>query len=241
MMTEQQRDRDRVETRLELGASLAGSLALLPGQVGIVGGVIGGVLAQVFAGISSDRSVRRLAETISALQGELERLSGAQEEYVRSEDFEDLCERALMQAADERHEAKRKMYARFIAGLTASTPVAYDERRQQLRTLDELQLRHIEALRMLAAATDDDIAAALSREERAEARFMSDGRTDWVNANREILDQLMSMGLARTASANRPIQVVERSRGPEIEGGGIRSYPVITEYGARFYEFVTST
>lgn len=235
-----QNEPDAVETSLEAAAGLSTMLALLPGVAGTVGGVVGGVLAQVFSGISSDRRMQRLAETVALLRGELEAVVEIQGDYVRSEDFEDLAEKALRQAVDERHSEKRRLYARFISGLATSPPATYDERRQQLRTLDELQLRHVDVLMMLAAVEDETTAAKLSPEQRQEVPFIELGRHDWVHENHEILDQLTAMGLARTATRSGPIRLRKKRGEQEVEGGRIRTFPQISEYGRRFVEFLAS-
>ena len=209
-----QNEPDAVETSLEAAAGLSTMLALLPGVAGTVGGVVGGVLAQVFSGISSDRRMQRLAETVALLRGELEAVVEIQGDYVRSEDFEDLAEKALRQAVD--------------------------ERRQQLRTLDELQLRHVDVLMMLAAVEDETTAAKLSPEQRQEVPFIELGRHDWVHENHEILDQLTAMGLARTATRSGPIRLRKKRGEQEVEGGRIRTFPQISEYGRRFVEFLAS-
>jgi hypothetical protein len=235
-----QGDSDAAETALEAAAGLSTMLALLPSALGPVGGVIGGVLAQVLEGIASDRKMQRLAETVALLRNELEALVKVQDDYVRSEDFEDLTEKALRQASDERHSEKRRLYARFISGLATSPPATYDERRQQLRTLDELQLRHVDVLMVLAAVKDETIAAKLSPDQRGEAPFIELGRHDWVHENHEILDQLIAMGLARTATRSGAVRLRERRGEQKVEGGRIKTFPQITEYGMRFVEFVAS-
>ena len=234
-------DDEQANAALEVAAGLATTLALLPAEWGTFGGVIGSVLAQVFSGLASDRQIRRLHETVERLVEEVRIHTGVHEEYVQSEDFEDLVDQALRQSAGERHQRKREMYARFIAGLATSEPAPYDERRQQLRTLDELQLRHIEPLAVLLFASDHEQAPSLSSDMQLEARLLERGGGDWMYANYEILDQLVAMGLARYMTRQGKLKIREgRRTGPEIEGGRLTAVPRITAYGKRFFLFVSA-
>lgn len=128
------------------GQALADSVAalanLLPG--------VGGVVSAVASGRLVDRKLQRVAQTVDCLRVELGELrAGIDEDYVASEDFEELLEEALLQAAREKSETKRKAYASFVAhDLQNPSAQSFDVKLRILRKLEELQDEH---LRLLAA------------------------------------------------------------------------------------------
>ncbi len=227
---------------LEAALETAAGLTTLLGLKGPIAATVGGFLGQLFEGAATDRKIQRLDETLAILKEELEGVAELQAEYVRTEDFEDLTEKALRQAVDERHEEKRRLYARFIAGLARSEPASYDERRQQLRSLEELQLRHVDVLRTLAALDDGRIASKLPYELRRELMAIDHGHSAWTHANHEILDQLVAMGLARATPRSSALRLREGrgSKKAAVEGGRLSTSPKITDYGRRFFEFLES-
>jgi hypothetical protein len=82
----------------------------------------------------------------------LKQLSARQEEYVRSEEFEDLLDRTLRQVTAERHRGKLRLYAAFLAGAIESPGEPYHEQLRMLRTIDELQPDHMRIIRAMLEA-----------------------------------------------------------------------------------------
>jgi len=64
--------------------------------------------------------------------------SEASEQYVKTEDFEELLENALRKASEERYEEKRRIFANFLIGAIESPGESYDEQIRFLRVLEEL-------------------------------------------------------------------------------------------------------
>lgn len=65
--------------------------------------------------MSIERKMERVGEVLEGLAQDLKNFhSEASESYVRSDQFQDLLERTLRQAADERNDEKRRIYRLFL-------------------------------------------------------------------------------------------------------------------------------
>lgn len=113
---------------------------------------LGGPVSAVLGGVSFGRKIDRVCEVLGELATSLEGLEAeVSQEYVRTDDFEDLLERTLRLVADERSAQKRRIYAQFLAGAVESPGEPYDEQLRLLRTLEEIQPDHLRILRALNA------------------------------------------------------------------------------------------
>lgn len=82
---------------------------------------IGGAVAAVLGGMAVNRKLGRVREVLEGVARELKDFkSEASEAYVKTEDFKELLERTLRQAAEERSEEKRHVYKNFLAGAIES-------------------------------------------------------------------------------------------------------------------------
>jgi hypothetical protein len=101
---------------------------------------------------------RKLARVREVLEGLVEDLdsfkSAAAEEYVSTDEFEELLEQTLRRVADERAEEKRSIYRAFLTDTIQSPGQPYDEQIRFLRTLEDLQPDHLRVLRALSQAPD---------------------------------------------------------------------------------------
>jgi len=115
--------------------------------------LLGGVVSNVMNGWTQERRMRRVGEVISDFNRRMlalgDRLNETRRDYIRSDEFEDLVDRTLRQVTRERHEAKRLLYAAFLAGSVESAGGSYQEELRMLRTLDELQPDHIRVLKAI--------------------------------------------------------------------------------------------
>ncbi len=223
---------------LDLSAALASMGAFL-GPLGAVAASVWGLIA---SGLSADRKYRRLVKVLEQTREELRALSEGRPDYVNldyvnGEDFQGLIAVALQQAAYERGEEKRRFYARYIAGLAGAEEAPYEERRQELRTLDELQLRHLRVLRVLASGE-----GVTAEEQMA----IDHGHSSWTRENMETLDQLNSMGLIHWDIESSQGRIVERrdrySREVKtsLQGGRVWRKPHVTDYGEKLLQFILS-
>lgn len=126
------------------GQALASALAAMNDLSPIVGGLVGSIVS----GRLIDRKLARLAQTIDLLRSYLgEFRVEIDEAYAVGEDFAELVEEALLKAARERSEAKRRAYARFLArDLAHPLAATYDVKVRLLRKLQDLQEGHLAVL-----------------------------------------------------------------------------------------------
>jgi hypothetical protein len=118
---------------------------------------IGGPISNVISGVGTVRRLGRVRQVVEQLAQELAGFrSEITEKYVKTEEFEELLERTLRQASDERSDEKRRMYAAFLADDLKAPEPSYDQKLRFLRILEEVQLDHLIVLRALAAEPDAD-------------------------------------------------------------------------------------
>lgn len=129
----------KTERALDVGAAVASVVPWL-----------GGPVSQVLSGMSLERKMERVGEVLNGLAQDLKNLhSAVSESYVRSDQFQDLLERTLRQAADERNEEKRRIYRLFLKGAIETPGEPYDDQRRFLRTLEEMRGDHLRIIRAL--------------------------------------------------------------------------------------------
>lgn len=95
--------------------------------------------------------MQRVKEVLEDLFSRVEALGDQRSDnYIRSDEFEDLLDQTRRQVANERHESKRRLYAAILAGAIekpAASP--YHEQLRMLRTIEELQPDHLQVLRAM--------------------------------------------------------------------------------------------
>lgn len=123
------------------GASLAASA--LP--------YVGGPISNILSGIGNRRRINRIHGIIDQLALELQDFkSEVAEKYVQTDEFEELLEKILQQASNERNERKRQFYSQFLLNDIKSPGQSYDEKIRYLRTLEELQPDHLKVIQAIA-------------------------------------------------------------------------------------------
>jgi len=135
------------ETAMDVGAAVA---SLAPW--------VGGPVSQVLSGMSIGRKMNRVKEILDGLASDLDNFrSEVSEEYVRTGDFQELLERTLRMAADERNEEKRRIYRAFLARAIKTPGEPYDQQIQLLRTLDAVQTDHVRILRAIMQSPEQNV------------------------------------------------------------------------------------
>jgi len=130
----------KTETALDIAAAVGSAIPWIGGPVG-----------SVLSGMSLGRKMSRVKEVLMGLAEELSGFkSTISEEYVRTEEFEELLEQTLKRAAEERSDEKRRIYRDFLIDAISSPGEAYDEQIRFLRTLEELQPDHLRLIRALS-------------------------------------------------------------------------------------------
>ncbi|MBN1931643.1 MAG: hypothetical protein JW786_08565 [Desulfobacterales bacterium] len=136
----------KTETALDIAAAVGSAIPWIGGPVG-----------SVLNGMSLGRKMSRVREILLGLASELSDFkSTVSEEYVKTEDFEELLEQTLKRTAEERSELKRHIYRDFLIDAISSPGETYDEQIRFLRTLEELQPDHLRVIRALSQAPDQN-------------------------------------------------------------------------------------
>lgn len=208
---------DRAETALDAASIVA---SVVPW--------VGGPVAAVLTGVSTARKMERVGDVLREMSRQIEDVRDeASKRYVRSEDFEDLLEKTLRKAADERSEAKRRTYAAFLANSIKLPSESYDEKLRILRTLDEVQPDHLRLLHALLQPPDLSAAAhGISGSARQTlSRRVPDIPLDRM---RELAGQLADMRLTEAIS----LTTMTTARGAEDLRG------TVTPYGRAFIRYL---
>lgn len=117
---------------------------------------IGGPVSAVLSGISIQRRFDRVREILDGLAEDLRNFrSEASERYVTTDDFQEILERTLRQAADERNQEKRRLYKDFLSGIIQSPGGRFEDQVRFLRTLEVIEPDHVRVLRALLAEPTD--------------------------------------------------------------------------------------
>jgi len=87
---------------------------------------LGGLLSSLMGGVAVEHRFERVANFLMKLTIEVHRLDGVSDEYIRSEDFEDIFSETLTRAAKERSDEKRAIFGTFLKSAIARQ-VSYEE------------------------------------------------------------------------------------------------------------------
>jgi hypothetical protein len=188
---------------------------------------IGGPVSVVLSGMSFSRKMERVKDVLTRMAQDIRDVEEeASRKYVHSEDFEELLEKTLRQAADERSEEKRRIYSAFLAGSIRSPGASYDEQLRILRTLEELQPDHIRLIKALLqepALNNNDYAGSMSGTLQKRLPDMTSERV------RDLAQQLTDMRVASLSNLN----TMMTARGAE----DLRNR--ITDYGRSLVRYIS--
>jgi hypothetical protein len=186
---------------------------------------VGGPLSNVLSGVATTRRLNRVREVLEKLADDLGQFkSDATEQYVKTEEFEELLERTLRQAADERSDEKRRIYASFLRDDIKVPGQPYDQELRFLKTLEELQPDHLTVLKALATAPSGDPGMMGSPGETLSNRLRGMNEAQIT----ELVSQLNDMRLTDL----RTLKVMMTGVG----AADLRHS--ITQYGRRFVSYV---
>jgi len=187
---------------------------------------IGGPVSNVLGGYSAGRKFARVREVLEGLVEDLKEFkSTVSEEYVKTEDFEDLLEQILKRAAKERVDEKRRIYRNFLIDAIEFPGEPYDEQVRLLRTFEELQLDHFRIIHALSREPDPkpNMMGSPNQTLRSRLPDMPENRIE------ELINQLNDMRLTNLTS----LKVMMTGHGAE----NLRHS--ITPYGQRFLKYIT--
>jgi hypothetical protein len=151
--------------------------------------VFGGAISNVLSGWSQQRRMERVREVLRDLFVRVNALrTRVDEEYVKSDEFEDLLDQTLRRVASERSKEKRRIYREVLAGALTERATSYDEQLRMLRALDQVQSSHFQ---VLAAMLDGGLQmpSLLHRLKHMPNELVVD-----------LVDQLATLGVIKIAS-----------------------------------------
>jgi hypothetical protein len=111
--------------------------------------LLGSVVSNVLTGVSGDRRFERVRRVLVDLYDRLEELTQDQEDYVTSEDFEDILTETLQRVWAERSEHKRRSYGDFLLRVIESPGGFFDDQLELLRNLEQLQPDHLRLIQAM--------------------------------------------------------------------------------------------
>ena len=188
---------------------------------------LGGPISNVLGGISVDRKIGRVLKFMEGFAEELKDFkSKASEEYVKTEDFQELSEQTLLRVQDERNEEKRRIYRDFLIDAIKAPMELYDEQLRFLRTLEEMQPDHIRILRVLNNPLDvrpsPRLEHTIPRLQSLSLMLLDIPHPRMA----DLVDQLNSMLLTTLTEEDDVL-------------GPVHLPSTITPYGHRFIKFIT--
>lgn len=112
---------------------------------------VGGPVSNVLGGIATKRKINRAYELLENFAIELKNHhSEESEQYVKTEDFEDLLEQTLRRTSEERNEEKRKVLKSFLVDAVHNPGEQYDDQLRFLKLVEEIYGDHIQLLKALS-------------------------------------------------------------------------------------------
>jgi hypothetical protein len=192
--------------------------------------VFGGAVGHVFSEWSAARRTQRLREVLVGVIEQIQALGvQVREEYVRSDEFEDLLDQTLRRVSAERHEEKRRLYRGLLLSAMTSAETEYDEQLRFLRIIEQLQVAHVRVLRALIQPFAPPTSAGHARYSSLTTSQLDAlrQRLPDVAADRiaDLMGQLDSLGVVTAASLRAMAMTVD-----------LRT--TVTAFGQRFVTYV---
>jgi hypothetical protein len=202
------------ERALDVAATLANLVPL-----------IGGPVANIIGGISGGRRKERILEIVQGVSDDLRDFkSRAAEEYVKTEDFEELLDKTLRHAAQERSAEKRRLYRNILTTAIKQPGGDYDEQVRFVKTLDDLDPDHVQLLRALVQRPETNLGMIGSPIQTLRQRVpgMTEARVEQLvnELNDRRITSLTSLRTTMTAQ------------------GAADLHDVVTPYGRRFLGYI---
>jgi len=186
---------------------------------------IGGPVSNVLGGMSLGRKLGRIREVLESLSEDLSELKSKESEnYVKTEEFEDLLEQTLKRAGEERNKEKRHLYKEFLTDAIESPGESYDDQLRLLRTFEQISPDHIRVLKAIAQEPDPNAGMMGSPIQTLRERLpkLDEERIEGL------VTQLNDMRITNLSS----LKVIMTGRG----AADLRS--VTTEYGKRILKYI---
>ncbi len=172
---------------------------------------VGGPVSNVLGGISTGRKIQRVNDLLHEFSEDLRDFkSEISEEYVKTEDFEDLLEQTLRRTSEERNEEKRKILKSFLVEAVKKPGSQYDDQLRFLKLLENIYGDHIRVLQVLTQAPAHDPGMMGSPSQTLSERLpdMNDDRiTDLVQQLNDMrVTNLQSLNTMMTGSGAQDLR-----------------------------------
>jgi len=173
---------------------------------------IGGPVSNVLGGISTGRKIQRAHELLFGLSEDLKDFkSEISEEFVKTEDFEDLLEQTLRRTSEERNEEKRKILKSFLVEAVKNPGEQYDDQLRFLKIQENIYSDHIKVIKALMVAPDQSrggLSGSPSQTLRERIPEMDDNRiNDLVQQLNDLrITNLQSLNTMMTASGAQDLR-----------------------------------
>ena len=120
----------------------------------IIGSVVpwlGGPISNVLNGITLERKLKRVHEVIMSVSSNLADFeSRASQDYVQSEEFEELLEKTLRNVSEEKSERKRAIYKAFLTNAVRSPRIdEYDIQVSIINCINNISIDHLQILKAI--------------------------------------------------------------------------------------------
>lgn len=195
---------------------------LLSTAIPVFGGAVGHVLSEWAAA----RRAERLREVLVGVTEDIKALGArARDDYVRSEEFEDLLDQTLRRAASERHEEKRRIFRRFLVEAMTSAGDVYDEQLRILQTIDEIQLGHLKVLRAVMQPADQHTRMSAGSQLQVLQKRIGDMPRERIS---DLVGQLNDMRVLKMSG----LHTMMTGTGAE------NTRAAVTEYGNRLVRYI---
>ena len=190
--------------------------------------IIGGAVSNVLSGISTDRKIKRVDLLLRELAEELRGFqSEVSNDYVKTEDFEDLLEQTLRRTSEERNEQKRQILKAFLLESVKSPGESYDDQLRFLKLSENIYGDHILVLKALLE-TPKEIRGGLSG---SPFQTLKDRLPDLSEEKiKDLVNQLNDLRLVHLPSLN----VMTTANGAQ----DLRNH--VTQLGLRYVSYLNS-
>ena len=189
---------------------------------------VGGPVSNVLGGISTARKIQRVHDLLEDFSEDLRGFkSEVSEEYVKTEDFEDLLEQTLRRTSEERNENKRKILKSFLVDAVKYPGEQYDDQLRFLKILENVYGDHIKVLQALMMPPDQDPGMMGSPSQTLSER-LPDMTDDRIN---DLVTQLNDLRVSNLQSLNTM-----------MTGGGAQNLThSVTPLGKQFLKYLVGS
>ncbi|MBU8933341.1 MAG: hypothetical protein KOO62_04970 [candidate division Zixibacteria bacterium] len=161
---------------------------------------LGGPLSNILSGQLVKRRFERVDGCLRNLATRLDRhQSDVTENYVKTEEFDELLEQTLRRVSEERNEEKRKLYQSFLYHDISLPQGQYDDKMKMLRLIEQVSPRGIMLLKALNYPPDPNPPGWGGSPGDTLRRRLDSGIHQYIP---ELLAELNRLGMARAGGLN---------------------------------------